>query len=75
MHELAGSAQPCSLLVPGGPGYDTAPLSSQICNIIGATPNSSVVGGTRSLAEAFDFCPSHIWRNFSMLLAFNSRAS
>jgi ATP-binding cassette, subfamily G (WHITE), member 2, PDR len=45
-------------------------LTSRVCNIVGATPGSAVVSGTRHLSIAFDYDVSHKWRNFGILLAF-----
>jgi ATP-binding cassette, subfamily G (WHITE), member 2, PDR len=70
INELNGREFPCSNLVPSGAGYDDESLLSRSCNVIGSTAGSDVVVGTRHLSEAFDYHPSHKWRNFGILLSF-----
>lgn len=70
INDLAGREFECSGLVPSGPAYASEPLTSRVCNVIGATFGSDVVSGTQHLIDAFDYSPSHKWRNFGILIAF-----
>jgi ATP-binding cassette, subfamily G (WHITE), member 2, PDR len=70
INDLAGREFQCTQLVPSGPGFEDESLSSRVCNVIGATPGSNVVSGTQHLIEAFNYHPSHRWRNFGILISF-----
>ena len=70
INELAGRNLQCSNLVPRGEGYETEPLTSRSCDIAGATPGTDFVSGTRYIEQAFDYSPSHRWRNFGIVLGF-----
>lgn len=41
----------------------------QGCAIAGSTAGSTIVDGTRYLAEALNFYQSHMWRNFGIVVA------
>jgi ATP-binding cassette, subfamily G (WHITE), member 2, PDR len=70
INELAGRNFPCSNLIPNGAQYDNQLTSSRACNIIGAAIGTDVVSGTRHLAEAYDYNPSHRWRNLGIIFSF-----
>jgi ATP-binding cassette, subfamily G (WHITE), member 2, PDR len=70
INDLAGREFRCTQLVPNGPGFDDEPLLSRVCNVIGATPGSDVVSGTQHIIEAYNYHPSHRWRNFGILMSF-----
>jgi ATP-binding cassette, subfamily G (WHITE), member 2, PDR len=70
INDLAGREFRCTELVPSGPGFDDESLSSRICNVIGAAPGSDVVSGTQHIIEAYNYHPSHRWRNFGILISF-----
>ncbi|KAF8247515.1 hypothetical protein K440DRAFT_550851 [Wilcoxina mikolae CBS 423.85] len=53
-------------LVPGVPG---ASIKNQVCTLYGSVPQSATVAGTNYI-KGFGYEPSHLWRNFGILLAF-----
>ncbi|KAJ5731293.1 ABC-2 type transporter-domain-containing protein [Penicillium malachiteum] len=55
-------------MVPSGPDYQD--IRYQGCTISGSTEGSDVVSGTTYLIDVYQFFPSHIWRNFVILIAF-----
>jgi ATP-binding cassette subfamily G (WHITE) protein 2 (SNQ2) len=57
-----------SQLIPSGPGYTNSAFQS--CDIIGATPGSTIVSGGAYIEQAFGFSRSHIWRNFGFMFIF-----
>ncbi|KAJ5743391.1 hypothetical protein N7533_010493 [Penicillium manginii] len=57
-----------SQMVPSGPGYED--IKYQGCTISGSTEGSDVVSGTTYLTHVYQYFPSHIWRNFGILIAF-----
>jgi len=69
-NEFEGKNFPCdpSQLVPSGPGYTNSAFQS--CNVIGATPGSTIVSGKDYISEAFGYSRSHIWRNFGIIFIF-----
>ncbi|KAF5093006.1 hypothetical protein D0Z03_002595 [Geotrichum reessii] len=60
----------CSQFIPSGPGYDNLPLSDKICSVVGAVAGQSTVDGNDYLIKSFEYYPSHIWRNFGIIIAF-----
>ncbi|OJZ80196.1 hypothetical protein ASPFODRAFT_223676 [Aspergillus luchuensis CBS 106.47] len=54
-------------LVPSGPGYDSN-LRHQGCTITGSRKGSDTVSGVTYLNDQYGFLPSHIWRNFGIIL-------
>jgi ATP-binding cassette, subfamily G (WHITE), member 2, SNQ2 len=69
-NEFEGQDFPCdpSQLVPSGPGYTNSAFQS--CDVVGATPGSTVVSGGAYISKAFGFSRSHIWRNFGIMFIF-----
>lgn len=55
-----------SHIIPGIPGISTA---NQACNLAGARPGSLTISGTDYI-KTFGYDPSHLWRNFGVLIAF-----
>ncbi|KAB8269261.1 ABC-2 type transporter-domain-containing protein [Aspergillus minisclerotigenes] len=70
INEFAGRKFHCATYVPSGPGYDNAPLDSKICSGKGAVAGQDYIDGDRYLQVAFEYYPSHLWRNFGILLGF-----
>ncbi|GMG30719.1 unnamed protein product [Aspergillus oryzae] len=70
INEFAGRKFHCATYVPSGPGYDNAPLDSKICSGKGAVAGQDYIDGDRYLEVAFEYYPSHLWRNFGILLGF-----
>ncbi|KAB8219811.1 ABC-2 type transporter-domain-containing protein [Aspergillus novoparasiticus] len=70
INEFAGRKFHCATYVPSGPGYENAPLDSKICSGKGAVAGQDYIDGDRYLEVAFEYYPSHLWRNFGILLGF-----
>ncbi|KAE8372806.1 ABC-2 type transporter-domain-containing protein [Aspergillus bertholletiae] len=70
INEFSGRRFDCATYVPAGPGYENAPLDSKICSGKGAVAGQDYIDGDRYLEVAFEYYPSHLWRNFGILLGF-----
>ncbi|KFY27828.1 hypothetical protein V493_03280 [Pseudogymnoascus sp. VKM F-4281 (FW-2241)] len=72
INEFAGRKFECppSMFVPSGPTYMNLEPAQKICSSVGAVPGASSVDGTAYLMSAFQYDPSHKWRNFGILVAF-----
>jgi len=68
INQFAGMELACSPshIIPGIPGLSEA---NQVCNLAGATSGSLTVSGTEYI-KSFGYDPSHLWRNFGVLIAF-----
>lgn len=66
--QLEGLTLQCAppQLAPFGPGYVGQPAG---CAVIGATPGSTVVSGSKWVHEALHFYGAHRWRNFGIIIA------
>lgn len=66
--ELEGKNLQCAppQLAPYGPGYEGQPAG---CAVIGGSPGSTLVDGTRWVHEALQFFGTHRWRNFGIIIA------
>ncbi|KAL3478046.1 CDR ABC transporter-domain-containing protein [Aspergillus californicus] len=53
-------------MVPSGPGYNG--MDYQGCTISGSQKGSNTVPGTTYLGQVYQYFPSHIWRNFGIIL-------
>lgn len=61
---------PPASFVPSGPGYtDITPLE-QVCSAVGAVAGSNVVRGIDYVESAYQYYPSHKWRNLGILIVF-----
>jgi ABC-type multidrug transport system fused ATPase/permease subunit len=72
INEFAGRNFTClpTSFVPFGEGYEGISPQEQVCGAVGAVPGSSVVQGTDYIVSAYQYMPSHKWRNFGILWAF-----
>jgi ATP-binding cassette, subfamily G (WHITE), member 2, SNQ2 len=59
-----------SNLVPSGPTYTN--ISNQVCTLAGSISGTNLVIGSEYITKTFDYLPSHIWRNFGILLSFSA---
>lgn len=57
-------------LVPNGPTYTN--ISNQVCTLQGAITGTDIVVGSEYISRTFNYFPSHIWRNFGIILAFTA---
>lgn len=60
----------CGAFVPSGSGYENLQPVQRICSVVGARAGLSVVQGTDYIVQSFNYEPSHIWRNFGIMIAF-----
>ncbi|KAF5093337.1 hypothetical protein D0Z03_002464, partial [Geotrichum reessii] len=60
----------CSQFIPSGPGYDNLDISEKICSVVGSIAGEATVNGNDYLIKSFKYYPSHIWRNFGIIIAF-----
>jgi len=67
-NEFAGLVLECTgaQLIPNGDGYSG--MDNRACTIPGATPDGTQIIGEDYLWQAFSFRPTHIWRNFGILI-------
>ncbi|KFY20922.1 hypothetical protein V491_03314 [Pseudogymnoascus sp. VKM F-3775] len=72
INEFAGRKFECppSMFVPSGPSYMNLEPAQKICASVGAVPGASSVDGTTYIMSAFQYDPSHKWRNFGILIVF-----
>ena len=57
-------------LVPNGPTYTN--ISNQVCTLQGAITGTDIVVGSDYIIRTFNYIPSHIWRNFGIIVAFTA---
>jgi ATP-binding cassette, subfamily G (WHITE), member 2, PDR len=55
------------MLLPPYPGVST---ENQICSAVGAQPGQTFIEGATYIREAYNYLPSHRWRNYGILWAF-----
>ncbi|RLV89830.1 Multidrug resistance protein CDR1 [Spathaspora sp. JA1] len=70
LNEFANREFECAHFVPDGPGFEDVPISSKICNVIGAEPGALTVQGNNFLQIAYDYRNGHKWRNLGITIAF-----
>ena len=65
INEFAGSFYECSQFVPAGTGYEGTGLNplQQVCSAVGSVPGQNLVSGTDYIRTAYQYEPSHRWRN------------
>lgn len=68
--EFQGRTFTCSAFVPEGPGYEDATDSTRSCTAVGSQAGSATVAGNDHLWQKYHYLPSHVWRNFGIVLAF-----
>lgn len=57
-------------LIPYGDGYTNVPLTSKVCTLAGAKSGQAFVSGKDYIAQAFQYYPNQLWRNFGIIIAF-----
>lgn len=67
INEFVGREYQCSIYVPPA-GY--GPAENRICTTVGSVAGQSFVAGTDYIASAYQYYPSHRWRNFGILIGF-----
>ncbi|KXT06963.1 hypothetical protein AC578_7244 [Pseudocercospora eumusae] len=69
VNEFAGSRYTCS---PASliPAYGSLADQSQVCTAVGSVAGQDFVAGTAYLETAYQYYPSHRWRNFGIVIAF-----
>ncbi len=70
INEFQGRRFPCSTFVPSGDGYTNLPTDAFSCTAVGSINGESYVLGTNYIIKSFSYHPSHLWRNFGILIAF-----
>ncbi|KFY53333.1 hypothetical protein V496_07698 [Pseudogymnoascus sp. VKM F-4515 (FW-2607)] len=72
INEFAGRQFECppTSFVPSGPSYMNLEPAQKICSSVGAVAGATSVDGTAYIMSAFQYDPSHKWRNFGILIAF-----
>lgn len=70
VNEFRNTEFACSSIVPSGGSYNDLPSNYRACDVVGATPGSFVVQGSRFVIESYKYYPSHLWRNFGIMWAF-----
>ncbi|TVY38692.1 ZEB2-regulated ABC transporter [Lachnellula occidentalis] len=70
INEFAGREFLCSTFIPSGAAYANASATEQVCSAVGAVAGASTVDGTAYIVSAYQYMPSHKWRNFGILWVF-----
>ncbi|TVY80888.1 ZEB2-regulated ABC transporter [Lachnellula suecica] len=71
INEFSGRDFPCSSTIPTGPSYlQQAGMSGKVCPVVGAKPGNSEVQGSSYLLLKYGYKPSHVWRNFGIIVVF-----
>ncbi|KAI0014558.1 ABC drug exporter AbcA [Xylariomycetidae sp. FL0641] len=68
LNEMDGVTFPCSESVPSGPSYALVSSSDKRCAAVGSMSSDEGVQGEVYLAEKYGYIPSHLWRNFGIIL-------
>lgn len=68
LNEFVGRSFPCADFVPSGPGYEDVSADQRICSTQGSVPGLEYVLGADYVASAYEFVPSHKWRNYGILI-------
>ena len=76
VNEFSGRTIDCSKFIPsgdytsiGGLDYDNVSPGERICSTTGAAAGANYVDGNTYLAVNFQYYPSHLWRNFGIVIA------
>ena len=71
VNEFAGRDFVCTgAFVPSGAGYENVTPLQQVCSAVGSLPGQNFVLGTDYLESAYQYYPSHKWRNLGILIVF-----
>ncbi|KAH7400176.1 ABC-2 type transporter-domain-containing protein [Cadophora sp. MPI-SDFR-AT-0126] len=69
INEFHGREFECGAFVPAGPRYDAVGTLNHVCGVVGAVSGSTLVSGTEYIRLTFNYEPSHLWRNFGIIIA------
>lgn len=53
---------PCATMVPMGPGYEDAAITSQVCSALGAVAGTNMVEGDAYIGLSFEYYNANKWR-------------
>ncbi|KAH7070040.1 BcATRO, ABC transporter [Paraphoma chrysanthemicola] len=70
INEFSGRVFDCAEYVPNGPGYAGATGEQRVCSAVGSQAGVDFVFGNDYISSAYDFKPSHKWRNIGFLVAY-----
>ncbi|USW58775.1 Putative ABC transporter-like, ATP-binding domain, AAA+ ATPase domain, CDR ABC transporter [Septoria linicola] len=68
VNEFAGQDYSCSAFVPTA--YGDLADQSRVCSAVGSEAGLGYVRGTQYIESAFQYYPSHRWRNLGIVIAF-----
>ncbi|KAL2060712.1 hypothetical protein VTL71DRAFT_9353, partial [Oculimacula yallundae] len=69
INEFHGRDFECGGFVPAGPRYADVGSINHVCAVVGSVPGSNLVSGTEYIRLTFNYEPSHLWRNFGVIIA------
>ncbi|CZT44690.1 probable ABC transporter [Rhynchosporium secalis] len=69
INEFSGRDFECGAYVPAGLQYANLGSTNHVCAVVGAVPGSNLVSGTEYIRLTFSYVPSHLWRNFGIIIA------
>lgn len=67
INEFSGRYYQCSTLVPN---YGDLARRTQVCSAVGSVAGQNAVSGTAYIQTAFEYYPSHKWRNVGIMIGF-----
>ncbi|KAH7142059.1 ABC-2 type transporter-domain-containing protein [Dactylonectria macrodidyma] len=72
INEFAGRDYLCTAYVPNPavPGYENVGIENRACSSVGSEPGKDTVAGTDYITSAFQYYPSHKWRNVGIIIGF-----
>jgi ABC-type multidrug transport system permease subunit len=68
INEFDGQFYDCSQFVPAGPAYTGTTGTQQVCNAVSAVAGQDVISGTDYIRTAYNYIPSHRWRNIGIVV-------
>lgn len=69
INEFAGQFYECSVYVPSGDAYAGIAGVNRVCSAVSAVPGQTSISGTAYIASAYNYQPSHKWRNIGIIIA------
>ncbi|CAH6719702.1 pleiotropic ABC efflux transporter of multiple drugs Cdr1p [[Candida] jaroonii] len=70
VNEFHGVNYLCSQFIPSGGAYDSLPLASKICSVVGAVQGEEYVSGDEYLRLSYRYSNDHKWRNWGIMIGF-----
>ncbi|KAL5318885.1 hypothetical protein ACEPPN_013953 [Leptodophora sp. 'Broadleaf-Isolate-01'] len=70
INEFSGRVFDCAEFVPNGANYAAATGEQRVCSAVGSRAGVGFVFGNDYMSSAYDYKPSHRWRNIGILFAF-----